>query len=1145
MAVVLVAAVAVGLIGRGAGLKAAEPVGPNAWTLDEALEQVRLHPRDIFLQYVALQLARRENRLEQILPTVAAWQPRPGPQDPQRTAGVDLFNLFSGALAVQESLQLDTMRGEEGRPTGPRPNRTPAPQGKTPPPGTPVAIATLTGPTIQSHPWEKMLGDKQPEISPLARCVPDDFYFVEFRSLSKLLDLADHGDLWGTHLFSQSQQEARSQLVGDRLKQQLALETSGLLRPFYDLVVEDVAATGSDLFLREGSDVTVLFRFRQAAVFKPQMELFLDKAAKSQPDARRSQGECLGVPYEHVTSPNRAVHVFAAYPQPNLHVRSNSRVALERVLAAIRGQDAQGQAVTRLGDTKEFAFIRTLMPRGAAEEDGLVYLSDPFIRRLVGPQVKLTERRRMVCYNHLRMIGHASLLYRTERGRVPASLPELEAGKCSPGEFGKDNLSCPDGGRYTLSADGSGGVCSHHGRPQGLIPCCEIPLTQVTEPEAAAYRQFLGEYEQYWRTFFDPIAIRIQVAPQRYRVETIVLPLIDNSIYTRLAQSVGGKPEPLDSLPVPKRNIFSVAVRLNKANLIRESGLQSLLEAEEAEAAPAAEREAEAAAATKRKAEAVGRTLQQLARGWQNYHDTFKFFPSASVDATGQKSGLSWRVHVLAFTEHRALYDKFHRNEPWDSEHNRQLIAEMPELYRPANKQLAAAGKTKFVTLRGDQTICPTEPRQISMRDITDGTSNTLMLVEADDEHAVVWTKPDDLEVDWQKPAAGLAVRPPGGFLVAFADGSIQFLRNTIAADTLAALMTRAGGEPVALQPEDQLAFQLYYERPQLFGLSGEVLGQLNIGAFLSKGIGNYIGLHVYDSEPMFDFSLPRLLGLSLGSFQGGGRRGNEWMLMAGVFISALNSPVYVSVPVQDAKLVDEFLVRLDGFLARVAHRRFGNQAELFGVEQDYYQLSSGDPLTRSYGVRFGPIKWRFFWARIGNGLYVASQPYILEDLAALQAGPAAKPDAARDVVGHGLVRIRPQHWQQVLTGYQLGWAENNREACLNNVGPLSSLARAWPPTTADKTADEIHAALVKLGERFCDAHCFCPDGGQYQLSTDGKSVTCTLHGTALAPRQQSAPAANSELGRLLRNFADMTLTLTFLKDGLHAVATIDRQPRK
>ena len=179
--------------------------------------------------------------------------------------------------------------------------------------------------------------------------------------------------------------------------------------------------------------MTLLFRFRQPDVFKFQMDRFLTKAEQSILDAHRSEGEYLGVRYVHVSSPERAVHVFSAYPAPDLHVRSNSRVALQRVIEAIRGSDAMGQKVTRLGDTDEFAYIRTLLPRGAAEEDGLVYLSDPFIRRLVGPQLKLTERRRMLCYNHLRMIGHAALLYRTQTGKAAATLQELAAGQLFAG----------------------------------------------------------------------------------------------------------------------------------------------------------------------------------------------------------------------------------------------------------------------------------------------------------------------------------------------------------------------------------------------------------------------------------------------------------------------------------------------------------------------------------------------------------------------------------------------------------------------------------------------------------------------------------------------------------------------------------------
>ena len=98
------------------------------------------------------------------------------------------------------------------------------------------------------------------------------------------------------------------------------------------------------------------------------------------------------------------------------------------------------------------------------------------------------------------------------------------------------------------------------------------------------YKQFLDEYNNYWRTFFDPIAVRIQVTPERYRLETIVLPLINNSIYKGMATALGGKPEPLDALPVPKRNIFSIQARFDKEALMKEDEFKDLVAGEKDDA---------------------------------------------------------------------------------------------------------------------------------------------------------------------------------------------------------------------------------------------------------------------------------------------------------------------------------------------------------------------------------------------------------------------------------------------------------------------------------------------------------------------------------------------------------------------------------
>ncbi len=85
------------------------PTSEHAWTLEEALKELKLHPRDPYLQYVALQLARRAGKVEEVAGQLPAANGRS-----DRSNQVDLFGMFAGALAVQESLQLDTMRGGQG-----------------------------------------------------------------------------------------------------------------------------------------------------------------------------------------------------------------------------------------------------------------------------------------------------------------------------------------------------------------------------------------------------------------------------------------------------------------------------------------------------------------------------------------------------------------------------------------------------------------------------------------------------------------------------------------------------------------------------------------------------------------------------------------------------------------------------------------------------------------------------------------------------------------------------------------------------------------------------------------------------------------------------------------------------------------------
>ncbi|MEI8211354.1 MAG: DUF1559 domain-containing protein [Planctomycetota bacterium] len=181
--------------------------------------------------------------------------------------------------------------------------------------------------------------------------------------------------------------------------------------------------------------------------------------------------------------------------------------------------------------------------------------------------------------------------------------------------------------------------------------------------------------------------------------------------------------------------------------------------------------------------------LKQIQLALLNYESAFKRFPPrVSEDETGQPL-LSWRVAILPYLEENALYQQFHLDEPWDSEHNIQLLDRMPAVYtHPGSVTLA--GHTVYLAPFGENTGWP--ERKLRFANITDGTSNTISVVQARSELAVPWTKPDDLDVDQYPDGSWME---DAGANVAFFDGSVHRLSRFIASEVLAALFTLDGGE--------------------------------------------------------------------------------------------------------------------------------------------------------------------------------------------------------------------------------------------------------------------------------------------------------------------------------------------------------------
>jgi prepilin-type processing-associated H-X9-DG protein len=185
--------------------------------------------------------------------------------------------------------------------------------------------------------------------------------------------------------------------------------------------------------------------------------------------------------------------------------------------------------------------------------------------------------------------------------------------------------------------------------------------------------------------------------------------------------------------------------------------------------------------------------LKQIGLAMHNYHDVYKTFPARANFGKEGKPLLSWRVHILPYIEQQGLYREFHLDEPWNSEHNKKLIPRMPAIYQNPSSP-PRPGMAHYLGVSGKGFFFDgTKGRKLS--DITDGTSNTLMVVEVDPDRAVTWTKPDDWQFSAAKPLAGLGKAHPGGFNALMTDGSVRFISTSIDQKTFRALLTIAGGE--------------------------------------------------------------------------------------------------------------------------------------------------------------------------------------------------------------------------------------------------------------------------------------------------------------------------------------------------------------
>lgn len=217
--------------------------------------------------------------------------------------------------------------------------------------------------------------------------------------------------------------------------------------------------------------------------------------------------------------------------------------------------------------------------------------------------------------------------------------------------------------------------------------------------------------------------------------------------------------------------------------------------------------------------------LKQWVLAMHKYHDDHSTLPPAcSVDGAGNALH-SWRTLLLPYAEQASLARLVNLSEPWDSRANRAVMEDVAidTLSNPrVPRAVTMPDETQYVGVVGDEAVL-VPGGEVTFRDINDGTSNTIVLIEVV-RSGIAWHEPRDLTID--EAAALLCgetlegepiteVVPSGYFTsrrvrgdelrnrcVALADGSCSFIGLFGDRSSARVFLTRAGGEKRQPLPE-------------------------------------------------------------------------------------------------------------------------------------------------------------------------------------------------------------------------------------------------------------------------------------------------------------------------------------------------------
>lgn len=191
---------------------------------------------------------------------------------------------------------------------------------------------------------------------------------------------------------------------------------------------------------------------------------------------------------------------------------------------------------------------------------------------------------------------------------------------------------------------------------------------------------------------------------------------------------------------------------------------------------------------------AASNHLKQIGLALLLYHDENQTFPAGATLASNGTPLHSWQTSILPFMDQSGLFEQIDFEKAWNDPVNQSSFQQqVPAYLVPGSEEKFSAEGYALSHFVGNEILFQ-QKEGMPLSQITDGASNTILAVDRGD-HFKAWGDPANLARPADVIGPDKKTLLPGGNLILFSDGRVQFVSNQINPQILKDLSTPDGGE--------------------------------------------------------------------------------------------------------------------------------------------------------------------------------------------------------------------------------------------------------------------------------------------------------------------------------------------------------------